>query len=128
MLPLCLDQGVGCIPWSPLARGRLARAPEAPGTKRSGTDRFGKSLYAPMADADGRVLAALDALSKSRKVPHAQLALAWLLRQPAVTSPIVGATRLEHLEVAAGSLEVALTDEEAAALEAPYVPHPVAGF
>jgi aryl-alcohol dehydrogenase-like predicted oxidoreductase len=128
MIPLCRDQGIGLIPWSPLARGKLARAPGSEGTKRSETDRFGKTLYAAMAEADGRVLAALDALARKRRVPHAQVALAWLLRNDAVAAPIVGATRMEHLETAVGALEVRLSPEEAASLESAYVPHPIAGF
>jgi aryl-alcohol dehydrogenase-like predicted oxidoreductase len=128
MVPLCRDQGVGLIPWSPLARGRLARPPEAKGTKRSETDRFGKTLYAPMAEADQHVLAAVDALARARKLPHAQIALAWLLQKDAVAAPIVGATKMEHLEAAVGALGVQLSKEEVAALEAPYLPHPVAGF
>jgi aryl-alcohol dehydrogenase-like predicted oxidoreductase len=128
MIPLCQDQGMGVIPWSPLARGRLARAPEHGETKRSGTDRFGKTLYASMSEADQRVLAAVDAISKARRLPHAQIALAWLLRRQGVTSPIVGATRMEHLEAAVAALGVELSSQEVAALEAPYVPHPVAGF
>jgi len=128
MVPLCRDQGVGLIPWSPLARGHLARAPEAKGTKRSETDRFGKTLYASVAEADRRVLVAVDTLAKARQLPHAQIALAWLLQKDAVTAPIVGATRMEHLEAAVGALGVQLSKEEVAALEAPYVAHPIAGF
>jgi len=128
MVPLCRDQGVGIIPWSPLARGRLARGPEAKETKRSETDRFGKALYSSMAQADQQVIAALDQVAKARKLPHAQVALAWLLQKDGVTAPIVGATKMEHLEAAAGAVGVPLTKEELAALEAPYVPHPVAGF
>jgi aryl-alcohol dehydrogenase-like predicted oxidoreductase len=127
MAPLCRDQGVGLIPWSPLARGRLARPPEAQGTRRSETDRFGQTLYARMADADGRVLAALDGVATVRKLPHAQIALAWLLRKQGVTAPIVGATKMHHLEDAVASLGVELSVEEVRALEAPYVAHPVAG-
>ena len=128
MAPLCLDQGVGMIPWSPLARGRLARGPEARGTKRSETDRFGKTLYAAMAEADARVIAELDRIAKARALPHAQIALAWLLSKAGVTAPIVGATKLEQLETAAGAIGVQLSNEEVAALEAPYMPHPIAGF
>jgi len=128
MVPLCRDQGVGIIPWSPLARGRLARGPEAQATKRSETDRFGKVLYEPVAHADRQVIAALDALAKARKLPHAQVALAWLLQKDGVTAPIVGATKMEHLDAAVGALGVQLSKEEAAGLEAPYVPHPIAGF
>ena len=128
MNPLCRDQGVGLIPWSPLARGHLARPPEAGATRRSETDRFGKSLYAAIPEADRQVLAAVDALARARRVPHAQIALAWLLRNDQVAAPIIGATKMEHLEVAAGALEVGLSDDDVAALEAPYVPHPIAGF
>jgi 1-deoxyxylulose-5-phosphate synthase len=128
MVPLCLDQGVGLIPWSPLARGYLARAPEAEATKRSETDRFGKTLYGATAEADRRVIAEVGRLAKARDLPHAQIALAWLLRKDAVAAPIVGATKMQHLETAVGALAVRLSDDEVAALELPYVPHPVAGF
>ncbi len=128
MVPLCRNLGVGLIPWSPLARGRLARGPEAEGTTRSETDRFGTTLYGATTDADRRVIAAVDALARRRQLPHAQIALAWLLANDQVTAPIVGATKLEHLESAAGAVEVELSDEEVAALEQPYVPHPIAGF
>jgi aryl-alcohol dehydrogenase-like predicted oxidoreductase len=128
MVPLCRDQGVGLIPWSPLARGYLARAPKADATKRSETDRFGKTLYAAMAEADQRVLVEVDALAKTRGLPHAQIALAWLLQKEGVTSPIVGATKMEHLEQAVGALDVELSEDEVTALEAPYVPHAIAGF
>jgi aryl-alcohol dehydrogenase-like predicted oxidoreductase len=127
MVPLCLDQGVGLIPWSPLARGRLARPPAAQGTKRSATDRFGQALYSKVADADQPVLAAVDQIAKARGLPHAQVALAWLLSKPGVVAPIVGATRMEHLEAAASALAVRLSEAEVKALEAPYVPHPTAG-
>ena len=127
MAPLCRDQGVGMIPWSPLARGKLARGPEAAPTRRSEADPFGKIVYAKMADADARVIAAVDAVAKARKVPHAQIALAWLLRQGGVTAPIVGATKMNHLDDAVGALDVTLSDEEVKALEAPYVAHPIAG-
>jgi aryl-alcohol dehydrogenase-like predicted oxidoreductase len=128
MIPLCRDQGVGLIPWSPLARGHLARAPEAATTKRSETDRFGRTLYSAMGDADGRVLAALDTLARKRHLPHARIALAWLLQNDAVIAPIVGATKMEHLESAVAALEVKLSSEDVAALAAPYLPHPIAGF
>jgi len=126
-IPLCRDQGVGLIPWSPLARGRLARAPEETATKRSQTDRFGSTLYSSMAEADQRVLAAVDALATARTLPHAHIALAWLLQKDAVTAPIVGATKMAHLETAVGALGIQLTSEEVAALEAAYVPHPIVG-
>lgn len=127
-LPLCRDQGMGVIPWSPLARGKLARPPQATTTKRSETDRFGKTLYSSMAEADERVIAAVDTLAKARDLPHAQVALAWVLQKEGVTAPIVGATKMEHLETAVASLDVKLSPEEMKALEAPYVPHPTAGF
>jgi aryl-alcohol dehydrogenase-like predicted oxidoreductase len=127
MAPLCNDQGVGMIPWSPLARGKLARAPEAK-TARTETDAFGKRLYAATEEADARVQAALDEVAKGRKLPHAQVALAWLSQKTGVTSPIVGATKVHHLEDAVASLAVKLTTDEVRALEASYVPHPVVGF
>ena len=127
MIPLCRDQGVGLIPWSPLARGRLARAPEETTTKRSETDRFSSALYSSMAEADQRVLSALDALAKARALSHAQIALAWLLQKDTVTAPIVGATKMAHLETAAGAIGVKLSRDEIAALEAAYVAHPIAG-
>jgi aryl-alcohol dehydrogenase-like predicted oxidoreductase len=127
MAPLCVDQGVGMIPWSPLARGKLARPPEAK-TPRTETDQFGKRLYASMEKADALVWAALDQVAKVRKVPHAHVALAWLLQKPGVTGPIVGATKMHHLEDAVASLEVKLTSDEVSTLESAYVPHPVAGF
>ena len=128
MVPLCLDQGVGLIPWSPLARGHLARPSQATETRRSGTDRFGKTLYSAMPEADQRVVTALDVVAKARQLPHAQIALAWLLQKPGVTSPIVGATRMEHLDAAVAAFGVQLSPAEVAQLEAPYVPHPIAGF
>jgi aryl-alcohol dehydrogenase-like predicted oxidoreductase len=126
MNPLCQDQGVGLIPWSPLARGRLARAPEAK-TRRSETDAFAGHLYKKAEEDDGPVLAALDAVARERGLPHGQVALAWLLGKPGVTAPIVGATKMPHLEDAVKALEVKLTPSEVKALEAAYVPHPVAG-
>lgn len=127
MIPLCLDQGVGLIPWSPLARGYLARPPQAKGTKRSKTDRFGQTLYSAMAEADDRVIAEVDKMAKARKVPNAQIALAWLLQRPGVAAPIIGATKMNHLEEVVGALDVQLSPQEVAALEAPYLPHPIAG-
>jgi aryl-alcohol dehydrogenase-like predicted oxidoreductase len=128
MVPVCRDQGVGLIPWSPLARGRLARGPKGKATKRAQTDRFGKTLYSSMPEADRRVIAALGRIARLRERSHAQIALAWLLQKDTVTAPIVGATRLEHLEAAVGAVGVELSREEVTALEAPYVAHPIAGF
>jgi len=126
MLPLCRAAGVGVIPWSPLARGRLTRDWDAK-SARLETDDFGRSLYAATLEADRKVVEAVATVAAARGVPRAQVALAWLLSRPGVTAPIVGATRLEHLDDAAGALELRLTPEEVAALEAPYVPHAVAG-
>jgi aryl-alcohol dehydrogenase-like predicted oxidoreductase len=128
MLPLCLDQGVGVIPWSPLARGKLARAWDAETTKRSESDGFGKTLYSKTAEADKRVVDRLGELAGSRGVARAQIALAWLLTKPAITAPIVGATKLHHLEDAVAAVSLKLTAEEIASLEEPYVPHPVLGL
>ncbi len=127
ILPLCRDQGVGVIPWSPLARGRLARPPEAK-TTRSESDRFGGFLYKKSEDSDRAIIDALAAVAAARGLPRAQTALAWLLQKPGVTAPIIGATKPEHLSEAMAALEVKLTPQEIAALEAPYAPHPVAGF
>jgi 1-deoxyxylulose-5-phosphate synthase len=124
MLPLCADQGVAVIPWSPLARGRLAR-PWDTATERSGTDEFGKTLYL---DSDRAIVDAVGEVAAERGVPMAQVALAWMLTKPVVTAPIVGATKPHHLDDAVAALDLRLTAEEVTRLEAPYVPHPVAGF
>lgn len=127
MLPLCIDQGVAVIPWSPLARGRLAR-PWGQRTPRIETDAFGARLFERTEEADARVAQALDALSRRRGVPHAQLALAWVLSRPGVAAPIVGVTAPAQLDDAVASLDVALTADECAELESPYLPHAVVGF
>ncbi len=128
MLPLCADQGIGVIPWSPLARGRLTRDWDAT-SARSETDEFGRTLYLPhTADADRRVVEALGQVARERGVARAQIALAWVMRSQAVTAPIVGATKMQHLDDAVAALSIRLTDEEVAALQAPYVPHEVSGF
>jgi 1-deoxyxylulose-5-phosphate synthase len=124
MLPLCADLGVGVIPWSPLARGRLTREWDAT-TARTETDEFGRSLYQP----DDRVIVdAVAGIADRRGVSRAQVALAWLLRQPTVVAPIVGVTRVEHLDDALASLSLELTDDEVAELEKPYTPRPVSGI
>ena len=129
MAPLCLDQGVGIVPWSPLARGRLARGPEAEAkTARSQSDRFGKLLYAATEEADARVLEKLDEIARARELPHAQIALAWLSKKDGVTAPIIGATKMQHLEDAVAAVDLQLSKDEMKALESPYVPHPTAGF
>ena len=126
MLPLCEDLGVGVIPWSPLARGKLTRDWDE-ATTRSETDVFGRSLYDT--SASDRVIAKRVAeIAAERGVPRAQVALAWLCAKPAVTAPIVGATKIEHLDDAAAAVELVLTPEEVARLEEPYEPPDVVGF
>jgi aryl-alcohol dehydrogenase-like predicted oxidoreductase len=124
MLPLCADTGVGVIPWSPLARGRLTRDWDDT-TARSETDEFGKSLYA---EGDREIVDAVGAVAAERGLPKAQVALAWMLGKPAVTAPIVGATKPHHLDDAVAAVEVELTAAEVTRLESPYAPHMVAGF
>ncbi|MGV9237702.1 aldo/keto reductase [Streptomyces nigra] len=123
MLPLCADQGVGVLPWSPLARGRLTRD-WGTATDRSTHDEFGSRLYA---DSDRVVVEAVTRVANERGVPRAQVALAWLLHQDTVTAPIVGAARPGHLEDAVAAVELELSDKELAALQEPYTPHPVIG-
>ncbi|WP_394770453.1 aldo/keto reductase [Lacisediminihabitans sp.] len=127
MHPFCLDQGVGVLPWSPLARGRLTRDWDA-STARSQTDEFGATLYRQAEESDRRVADAVASVAQRRGVPRAQVALAWVAGREAVTSPIVGATKLSHLEDAVAALELHLDSEEVAELEAAYVPHAIAGF
>ncbi|HEV8559087.1 MAG TPA: aldo/keto reductase [Actinophytocola sp.] len=127
MIPLCLDQGVGCIPWSPLARGLLAGNRDRDGvrnTVRAGNDAYADALYA---EADFDVVDAVKAVAGERGLPPAQIALAWLLSKPAVSAPIVGATKINHLDDAVAAAGVELSEEEVARLEAPYRPHPVLG-
>jgi aryl-alcohol dehydrogenase-like predicted oxidoreductase len=128
MIPQCIDQGVGVIPWSPLARGFLAGTRTREGerlTQRSETDSFQDRLYGRPEDFD--VVDRLAEVAGERGVPQAQIALAWLLHKPGVTAPIVGATKLAHLEDALAAAELSLSPEEMARLEEPYVPHPVLG-
>ncbi|WP_298461094.1 aldo/keto reductase [uncultured Cellulomonas sp.] len=126
MLPLCADAGVGVIPWSPLARGRLTRDLDAT-TSRSRTDEFGKTLYGTEGN-DAEIAAAVAAVAADRGVPRAQVALAWFATRPEVTAPIIGASKPGHLDDAVAALDLGLTPEEVERLEAPYAPHPVAGF
>jgi aryl-alcohol dehydrogenase-like predicted oxidoreductase len=129
MLPLCLAEGIGVLPWSPLARGRLARAWETqPSTVRGQTDEYGKKLYSGTEELDEQVVDRVGEIAKSRGVPRAEIALAWLLHKPAITAPIVGATKLHHLEEAAAAPDVKLSATEIETLEAPYIPHPIVGF
>ncbi len=123
MLPLCADQGVGVIPWSPLARGRLTRAWDTT-TARTETDEFGGTLYR---DEDAVIVGKVLEIAERRGVSAAQVALAWVMVQPAVTSPIVGVTRPEHLADAVRSVDLELTDDEVAELAAGYVPHSISG-
>ena len=127
MMPLCVDQGVGVLPWSPLARGRLTR-PWAERTRRIDTDPYGNKLYESTEDADRRVVERLSQIAAARGVPKAQVALAWVAHKPFVTSPIIGASKPHHLTDAVAALALHLTPEEIAALEAPYVPHPIVGM
>ena len=127
MLPLCKTEGIGIIPWSPLARGRLAR-PWDSTTNRSEKDAFGRKIYGSTSDADRAIVDKVATLATQRGVSMAQVALAWVLQKSEVTAPIVGATKPEHLKDAIASLELKLTAAEVAELEAPYIPHPVAGF
>ena len=129
MIPQCIDQGVGVIPWSPLARGLLAGNRTRSGdrlTTRANTDRFGDALYKQL-DVDFDVVDRLTQVAEARGVPSAQVALAWLLQRPGVTAPIVGATKLGHVEDALAAEQLSLSQEEVAALEEPYVPHAIAG-
>jgi 1-deoxyxylulose-5-phosphate synthase len=124
MLPLCADQGIGVIPWSPLARGRLTRPWDAQ-SARSQTDEFGKTLYP---DSDRLIVEEVAKVAAGRGVPPAQIALAWVAANPVITAPIIGATQPHHIDDAVASLAIELTAEEKAALERHYAPHPVAGF
>jgi aryl-alcohol dehydrogenase-like predicted oxidoreductase len=126
MLPLCADRGIGVIPWSPLARGKLTRDWDVT-TPRSETDEFGRTLYDTSA-SDREIVAAVAKVADGRGVPRAQVAMAWLLARPAVTAPIVGATKPEHIDDAVAAVDLTLTAEEIDLLEAPYTPHPVVGF
>jgi 1-deoxyxylulose-5-phosphate synthase len=127
MLPLCEAEGIGVMPWSPLARGRLTRDWDET-TKRTETDKFGRTLYEHTGDADRRIVEAVAEIAAARGVPRAQVALAWVAQKAGVTAPIIGASKLGHLEDAVAALDVRLTTDEIAQLEAPYVPHAVAGF
>ncbi len=129
MIPQCIDQGVALMPWSPLARGLLAGTRTREGerlTTRARTDPFGESLYTP--EVDFAVVDRVSEVAAERGVPMAQVALAWLLHKPGVSAPIVGATKAEHLDDALAAEQLALSDEEVARLEEPYVPHKVSGI
>ena len=127
MIPLCLDQGVGLMPWSPMARGRLTR-PHGQQTERTKTDISGQSFYEATDVEDGRVIDVVERVAGERGVPMAQVALAWVLAQRGVSAPIVGASKAAQLDDAIAALELVLSEDEIKRLEAPYVPHGVTGF
>ncbi|WP_122313131.1 aldo/keto reductase [Pseudomonas coronafaciens] len=127
VIPLCLDQGVGLMPWSPMARGRLTR-PHGQQTERTRTDISGQSFYEATEQEDGRVIDAVEKLAGERGVPMAQIALAWVLAKRGVSAPIVGASKASQLDDAIAALDLVLSDEDISQLEAPYVPHAVTGF
>ena len=127
MLPLCADQGIAVMPWSPLARGRLTRAWNETSSRQE-TDEFGKKLYTQFPESDRLIVDQVSAVATARGVPRAQVALAWLLQKKGVTSPIVGASKPDHLKDAVAALSLKLTADEIASLERPYVPHGVSGF
>ncbi|WP_135213035.1 aldo/keto reductase [Vitreimonas flagellata] len=126
MLPLCIDQGIGVIPWSPLARGRLTR-PYGDTTERSETDKFGTFLYRKTVESDKQVIDRVGEIAEARGLRRAQIALAWLLAKPGITAPIVGATKPAQLEDSIAALDVTLSAEEIKRLEEPYVPHEISG-
>jgi aryl-alcohol dehydrogenase-like predicted oxidoreductase len=128
MLPLCQDQKIAVIPWSPLARGLLTgkRVKDGGETKRAKVDTFAKKLYAD--DVDFAVADRVSEVAAERGLPNAQIALAWMLSKPWITAPIIGATKLHHLEHAAAALSVKLSEDEIRRLEELYQPHPVLGF
>ncbi|KVP48322.1 aldo/keto reductase [Burkholderia ubonensis] len=126
MLPLCADQGIAVLPWSPLARGRLTRDWDA-SSERLQSDAYGQTLYEAYADNDRAIVEAVATIARARNVPRAQVALAWLLQKSGVTAPIIGASKARHLDDAVAALSLELSAEELAALEAPYVPHAVTG-
>lgn len=129
MLPLCADQKIGVLPWSPLARGRLSRAPTSqPASTRDAQDSYGHGLFKSTVDADRKVIEVVGKIAQERGLSYAQISLAWVLQKNPVIAPIIGATKMHHLEEAISALNVILTPEEVASLEEPYVPHNVTAF
>jgi aryl-alcohol dehydrogenase-like predicted oxidoreductase len=128
MMGLCQAEGVGVIPWSPLARGKLARPWQAEATKRAETDKMTKSLYEKTEDADRKVVERVEEVAAKRGVPMAQVSLAWLLQKPGVTAPIIGASKAHHLDDAVAALTLNLSAEKIMRLEEPYAPHAISGF
>lgn len=127
MLPMCAEESVGVIPWSPLARGLLARKSNTP-TARSETDPTGRALYETMAESDAKIVDAVRAVAEARRSTCAQVALAWFRSKPAVTAPILGASKVAQIEKAVASLSLTLSEQEIESLETHYVPHPVSGM
>ena len=127
MLPLCRAEGIGVIPYSPLASGRLTRDWLSETTLRSETDQIAKSKYDATAETDRQVVERVAAIAERHGVPRVHIALAWLLQKKPVTAPIIGATKIAHLDDAVGALTVKLVPDEVASLEEPYVPHPIIG-
>ncbi len=127
MLPLCADQKIAVMPWSPMARGKLAR-PWDSTTQRSESDVVGKALYARTQENDRQIVEAVEALAEKRGLPMAQIALAWVLQKPEVTSPIIGATKPKHISDAVAALDVTLSEDELRSIETPYQPHPLMGI
>ena len=127
MLPLCSAEGIGIIPWSPQARGKLTRDWNFTSI-RTETDEAFTRLFAKTEDADRKVVDRVTQVAATRGIPRAQVALAWLLAKPVITAPIVGATKLHHLDDALASVNVKLSADEITSLEEPYVPHEVVGF
>jgi aryl-alcohol dehydrogenase-like predicted oxidoreductase len=126
MMPLCTDQGIGVLPWSPLARGRLTRAWKEE-TNRTRTDQYGGTLYVSDVEADRRVVEQVASIAAARGVPKAQVALSWMTHKPFITAPIIGASKPQHLVDAIGALSLKLETDEIRQLESPYIPHAVAG-
>jgi aryl-alcohol dehydrogenase-like predicted oxidoreductase len=126
MMPLCADEGIGVLPWSPLARGRLTR-PWDTETARTRTDEYGNKLYVSAVDADRKVIDQVAAIAAARGVPKAQVALAWVAQKPFITAPIIGASKPNHLDDAVAALTLKLDASEIAQLESPYVPHAIVG-
>jgi 1-deoxyxylulose-5-phosphate synthase len=127
MLPFCRDQKIGCIPYSPLASGRLTREWSPESSRRAQSDRIAISKYGSTEETDRQVIERVAQISEKHAVPRVHIALAWLLQKEPVTAPIIGATKISHLEDALGALSVKLTTEEVAFLEEPYVPHRIVG-
>ncbi|HET7657655.1 MAG TPA: aldo/keto reductase [Bacillales bacterium] len=127
MIPLCKEDKIGVIPWSPLARGQLTRGWDATSARKE-TDKFGSTLYSVMEEVDRKVVERVAEVADNRGVPMAQVALAWVLQKEEVSAPIIGTTKMHYLEDALAALSLQLTPEEIARLEEPYIPHPVLGF